>query len=132
VPASVLAAPGYLVFSLVGTVVLLGSALTAVAVAGLLMTLAGVSVPVGLVGTGLVYVASLWWGPASGRVRQRGRRLTRRWTARTRTGPMVLLLGAALALVLVALLAARGPIWSPDSHAPWTDGWLTPVDHALR
>jgi predicted Ser/Thr protein kinase len=132
VPASVLAAPGYLVFSLVGTVVLLGSALTAVAVAGLLLALAGASVTGGLLATGLVYVASLWWGPASGRVRQRGRRLTRRWTARTRTGPMVLLVGAALALVLVALLVARGPIWSPDSHAPWSDGWLTPVGHALR
>jgi hypothetical protein len=131
-PASALASPGYLLFSLVGTALLLGSALGAVAAAGLLAAAAGASVEAGLVAIAVVYVGCLWWGPGSARVRERGRRLTRRWSAPTRTGPVVLLLGAGLAVALLGLLAARGPVWSPDSSAPWTDGWLAPLRRVVR
>jgi hypothetical protein len=132
VPASTLAAPGYLLFSLVGSGLLLGWALATVAAVDLVAAAVGASVTTGLVLTGLVYVACLWWGPASGRVRERGARLTARWAAPTRTGPAALLAGAVVAVALVGLLAGRGPLWSPAPHAPWTDGWLSSVHDVLR
>jgi hypothetical protein len=133
VPASALASPAYLLFSLVGTGVLLAGAVAAVAVVGLVAAVGGASETTGLVLTGLVYVGCLWWGPASRRVRRRTVRLTRRWAApTTRSGPLALALGVALAVVLAGLLAGRGPVWSPDTHAPWDHGWLSPVAGVVR
>ncbi|WP_310962777.1 serine/threonine-protein kinase [Nocardioides terrisoli] len=127
VPASTVSAPAYLLFSLVGTAVLWLSAVVLVVVTALVLLLAGAPLDVGLAVTALAYVLCLWWGPGSRRVRQAGRRLTGRLARPTRTGPVLLLIGALACVVLLAVMSDLGPLWIPMTHAPWADGWLARV-----
>ncbi|MGN6252093.1 MAG: serine/threonine-protein kinase [Marmoricola sp.] len=132
VPASTLASPAYLVTSLGGTVLLLGW--TAALLAALAVLLAGLHVALGtgLSVAGLAAVASLWWGPASARVRESGRRLAAPLGRPTGTGAVVGLAGIAIALALLVALLSHGPFWTPASAAPWTSGWLDQVRSHLR
>lgn len=124
VPASTVSVPGYLLISLAGTGVLLAwAAATAIAAAAVLFA---VQVPVrtGLVLDALVLVASLWWGPGSGRVREMTRLTTRPLSREGRAAPIAFGIGLAACVVFVSLLATQGPNWAPAQAAPWTHGWL--------
>lgn len=132
VPASTLSAPAYLVFSLAGTGLLLVSALTTVTGVALALALLAVPLDIGLAVVALVYVVCLWWGPGAGRVREMGRRLTGRMARPNRTGPLLLLFGLFIGVVLLAVMSGVGPQWAPAGQAPWSSGWLAQVRDLAR
>lgn len=132
VPASTLSSPGYLVFSLVGTALLLSSSAAMVAIMVFLLRVLGVPMTTGLAVIAVAYVVSLWCGPASGRVREWTRRLTRPMSRPTRTGPMTFVLGLALLGLFAALLLVDGPLWWPAAAEPWASGWLARLAATLH
>jgi hypothetical protein len=119
VPTTALATPGYLVLALLGSVMLLGSAIfTGIAMFSLAYLL-GQSVTVGLVMAGVGVSVVVWWGPGSGRLREVMRGLVVR-TSRSEFGGWFVAVMAVLgAATLLGLLLSGGPNWSPATGAPW-------------
>jgi len=132
VPASAVASPFYLLFSLAGTAVLLGSAVFAVGCAAFVLGVMQIPSAQALTLLAVLWVLALWWGPGSARVREWSRRSTRFLAAPTNHGPMLLAGGAALALVLVLILFAHGPWWVPATDAPWSHGWMGELARWMR
>lgn len=132
VPATTLATPGYLVRSLVGTLVLLVWALALAAAVGVLCLIGSVSLRGALPVAGLVLVFALWWGPAAGRVRRTTRRLTAGLARPTQLGPILFVVGLLVAVALVAVEHGQGPSWAPARHAPWTHSWISDVTSLLQ
>jgi hypothetical protein len=130
VPASALASPAYLLTSLGGTLLLAGWVLALLAALAVLLSALQVAPATGLLVASAASVVSLWWGPASARVRDGARVITSPMARPTRTGPVVALIGLVVALVLVGVLEAQGPSWTPATSAPWSGGWMAQVrDH---
>lgn len=132
VPASTLASPLYLVLSLVGTLLLLGSAVVIALVVALLALELRLHVLPGLGASALALVLALWWGPGAARVREGVRRLTRSMGRPTRTGPMALVLGVLLVAVFAIAIRVDGPWWAPSTTSPWSHGWGQRVVDRLR
>jgi predicted Ser/Thr protein kinase len=124
VPASTIASPGYLAISLAGSAVLVLWAVATAIATGAVVYLARVPLTPGLLVVGAVFVGSLWWGPASQRVREMTRRWSRPLADDGRRSWIALGIGVFGALMLVSLLAAGGPRWSPKPSAPWAHGFL--------
>ena len=117
--------------SLLGSVALVGWAVATALAVAVVVALARPPLVPGLAVVAAVFVASLWWGPASGRVREIGRRMTAP-LAVTRGRPWVALaFGIVGAAVILSLLAAEGPLWAPAASAPWTHGFLAELDRVL-
>lgn len=124
VPASTVAAPVYLAVSLVGSVVLVGSAAVVVAAGAFVLGALGVRVPFALPVLAGLWIAALWWGPGGQRVREVARRGTFRMSRPTRVGPVLLVLGVVAVVVSMALIESVGVSWLPARAAPWTSGWM--------
>ncbi|HEX7740366.1 MAG TPA: serine/threonine-protein kinase [Marmoricola sp.] len=132
VPASAVASPFYLLFSLAGTLVLLCAGACVVGCAALALGAAHVRPAVSLTVLAALWVVVLWWGPGSQRVRECSRRSTRFLAAPTRLGPMLLLGGCAVGLVLILTLFAHGAFWAPAGGAPWEHGWMSELARWMR
>ena len=124
VPASTVASPMYLVSSLAGSVVLVLAAALVTGAAAFVFGAAQVRLGISLPVLGLLWIASLWWGPGGQRVRERTRRGTARLARPTRVGPVVLLVGVVAVVVSMALVESVGPSWLPASSEPWASGWM--------
>ncbi|MDQ6934066.1 MAG: serine/threonine protein kinase [Actinomycetota bacterium] len=131
VPMSVLASPGYLVLSLVGTVVLGLSAVTVAAATAVAMAIVKPPQAMGLVIVGVALVLALWWGPGSSRVREMARRSTRPLGGEPGRSRVALAIGIAGAVVLIAALASKGPTWAPKTGAPWSQGFVAQLAKVL-
>lgn len=132
VPASTVASPLYLVVSLAGTLVLLGSAALVVACAAFVLGASPASSALALVILAALWTATLWWGPGSQRVRERARRATRILATPSGLGPIVLIAGIGIAVILLLVLAAAGAWWAPAGSAPWSSGWMASLGRWLR
>jgi hypothetical protein len=131
-PASTLASPLYLLLSLAGTLLLLGSAVVIALVVALLALETRLHVLPGLGASALALVLALWWGPGAARVREGVRRLTRPMARPTRTGPMALVLGVLVVVVFAIAIRVDGPWWAPSTTSPWSHGWGQRVVDRLR
>jgi hypothetical protein len=121
-PLTVASVPWYLVVATGGTVVLmLWSAFVAFVVGFAYLMFRGPLVP-GLTLMGAVFAVSLWWGPASRRLRVPTRRLVLGATRSVWVGWLAVAVVAAAAVVCGYLLATRGVSWGPQSGAPWRSG----------
>ncbi len=119
VPRTTLSTPGYLVLALFGSLALVSVAsLVGVAVfsAGYVF---GQPVAPSLAVAGLGFSAALWWGPASGRLREMTRGLVTRTAATEFGGWFVVGMSVLGTAVLLGLLLGGGPNWAPYPNAPW-------------
>jgi predicted Ser/Thr protein kinase len=121
-PLTVVSAPWYLVVATGGTVVLmLWSAFVAFVVGFAYLMFRGPLVP-GLLLMGAVFAVSLWWGPASRRLRIPTRRLVLRGTRNVWVGWLAVALVGAAAVVCGYLLTTQGVSWDPQPGPPWRYG----------
>lgn len=132
VPASAVASPFYLLFSLTGTVMLLGSAAFTVGCAAFVLGVTQIPAARSLALLALLWVVALWWGPGSQRVREWSRRSTRFLATPSGLGPIFLLAGVAVGAVLILVLLARGAWWAPATDAPWAHGWIGELARWMR
>ena len=132
VPASAVASPFYLVFSLAGTIVLLGSAAFTVGCAAFVLGVTRIPASRSLALLAVLWVVALWWGPGSQRVREWSRRSTQVLAAPTGLGPALLAGGVVVGVVLVLILLARGAWWAPATGAPWAHGWMGELARWMR
>ncbi|HYO39800.1 MAG TPA: protein kinase [Nocardioidaceae bacterium] len=129
-PLTVLTLPWYLLLAAGGTLVLLAwSAFTASVVGFAQLLFRGPSLG-GMVLTGGVVALSLWWGPASRRVRGPLRRLAHRSTRHAGTGWVGPAGLACLAGLFGWSLLTGGVVWEPSAGPPWAPG--TPLGALLR
>jgi serine/threonine protein kinase len=121
-PLTVASLPWYLVVATGGTLVLmLWAAFVAFVVGFAYLVFRGPLVP-GLLLMGAVFAVSLWWGPASRRLRVPTRRLVLRGTQKSWVGWLAVALAGAAAVVCGYLLASQGVSWDPEPGAPWRSG----------
>jgi hypothetical protein len=115
-------APWYLVVATAGTVVLLlWSAFVAFVVGFAYLLFRGPLVP-GLLLMGAVFAVSLWWGPASRRLRVPIRRLVLATTGNVWVGWLGVAVVAAAAVLCGYALMSSGVSWEPKPGPPWRDG----------
>ena len=76
----------------------------------------------GLLLMGAVFAVSLWWGPASRRLRVPTRRLVLHSTRNVWVGWFAVALVGTAAAICGYLLATRGVSWDPEPGAPWRHG----------
>ncbi len=124
VPASTVAAPMYLASSLVGSVVLVLSAAVITGAAAFVFGAANVGLGIALPALGILWTASLWWGPGGQRVREWAWRGSARMARPTRVGPLLLVVGVIALVVSMAVIESVGASWFPASSVPWTSGWM--------
>lgn len=123
-PLAVISSPWYLLVATGGTLFLMLWAAALATLVGLALLLFGPPVQSGLLVMGAVLAFSLWWGPASRRLRVPTRRLLLTATRRTSVGWVgVGLVGIAVAGCAYAL-ATSGVAWDPMPGPPWRQGTL--------
>ena len=123
VPTTTLASPAYLVMSLVGTLLLVLWSVAVALATGVFAALLQLPLPAGMTLVGAAFVASQWWGPGAGRVREVCWSMTRPLAGRSSRAWLVLGLGVVGAAALIGTMAASGVQWSPEQSAPWSDGF---------
>jgi hypothetical protein len=121
-PLTLVSAPWYLVVATAGTLVLLLWSATVAFVAGFGYLLFGGPLKPGLVLMGAVLALSLWWGPASRRVRTPTRRLVRALTGNRWVGWLAVTLVACTAAVGAYALLTGTVSWEPSTGPPWRSG----------
>jgi len=119
---TVLSSPWYVLVATGGTITLLVWSLLWLLIVGLGSLLLGPPMTPDLLLMGAVLALSLWWGPASRRLR----RSTRRALAGSTRAPWAagtLITCLVVALVFCALaLSASGTVWAPMPGPPWREG----------
>ena len=123
-PLAVLSSPWYLLVATGGTLVLLLWSAALASLVGLGLLLFRPPLEAGLLVMGAVLAFSLWWGPASRRLRVPTRGMVLRATRQPSAGWVaVSLVGVATAACAYFLLTA-GVSWEPVPGPPWRHGTL--------
>jgi hypothetical protein len=116
--------PWYLVVATGGTLaLLLWACLVAFVVGFSYQLFRGPLVP-GLLVMGAVFAVSLWWGPASRRLRVPSRRLVLATTRNVWVGWCGVAVVTTAAVLCGYALATGGVVWDPQPGPPWRSGTL--------
>ena len=130
-PTTVLASPGYLLLSLVGSLLAVVWAVAASVAFGVVESIAQPPLSLGMLLMGVVFALSLWWGPGSVRLREVVGSGVARAARSDVAGLVVVGLCVVVVLALVVIALAEGPTWTPASDAPWSRGILAAVARRL-
>jgi hypothetical protein len=124
VPLAALTSPWYLLVATGGTLVLMLWSVALAVLVGLGLLVFRAPETSGLLLMGAVLAFSLWWGPASRRLRGPTRSLVLAATRRPALGWVSALVVGAVAAGFAYFLVSTGTSWEPMPGPPWRQGTL--------